>query len=163
MAEAGEGSAPRMPPFPAGRLRTRPLPALLQLPLSHGHDSDPCALSSLVTHSRWLVWHFSVGRNGSLGMWAPPLLGGPLSLSCHHRNSTEKRVPGLLSCFLQPQASVTTTLPGSSTQGPCRRCSGGSAGPRGPTHPPSEVLMYGSPGGPPVLVRGFFVGRWGSQ
>lgn len=67
MAEAGEGSAPRMPPFPAGRLRTRPLPALLQLPLSHGHDSDPCALALWSHTADGSCGIFSVGRNGISG------------------------------------------------------------------------------------------------
>lgn len=39
---------------------------------------------------------FSIGRNGSLGMWAPVLLGGPSSLRCHCRNSTERG--GCLAC-----------------------------------------------------------------
>lgn len=64
-----------MPPFPAGRLRTRPLPALLQLPLSHGHDSDPCALSSLVTHGRWLVWHFFCWEKWISGDVSTPAAG----------------------------------------------------------------------------------------
>lgn len=163
MGEAGEGSAPRMPPFPAGRLRTRPLPALLQLPLPHGHDSDSCALVPWSHMADGTCGTFSVGRNGISGDVGTSAAGWAtvtgLSPQKQHR---------------EEGAWLALVLPAASGLGhhhtswvlyswPCRRCSGGSACPRGPTHSPSEVLMCGSPGGPPVLGRGFFVGRWVSQ
>lgn len=75
MGEAGEGSAPRMPPFPAGRLRTRPLPPLLQLPLPHGHDSDSCALAPWSHMADGTCGTFSVGRNGISGDVGTPAAG----------------------------------------------------------------------------------------
>lgn len=129
MEEAGEGSTPRMPPFPSGHWQTCPLPALLQLQLPGPVTlilvpSTPWSHRADVTRAI-----LSVGKTGSGDVGTPAAGWAKVSGRLPQKQHRGSRGPGLqaLLCFLRPLASVTNNLPGSSSHGPCRYCSDGSA------------------------------------